>query len=114
MRKKFVPKPICSMAPPAVVKVFSNLDQFVRRSDEDVQRSLADTVPLKPYWDHRLATERATRIEFITALAKLGLVSFRRRIRSRVGLFFVEKKGDQIRLVVDAREASRLHHAPPH
>ncbi len=114
LQKKFVPKPLCSLAPPEVVSAFSDLDRYIRRSDEEVQRALADVAPLKPYWDRRLATERDTRIEFVKQLAERGLVSYRRRIRSRVGLFFVEKKGDQIRLVVDAREASRLHHSPPH
>ena len=114
LQRSFVPKPITQPAPPVVVQAFENLDVFIRRSDEDVLRALSDVAPLKPYWDRTLALDRDARIAFIKQLAARGLVSFRRRIRSRVGLFFVEKKHNQIRLVVDAREASRLHHAPPH
>jgi len=110
----FSPQPITAVAPEEVRQAFADPDRFIRRSDEELAAAAADSVPIKPYWDVSLATNRAVRIDFIRALASRGLVSFRRRIRARVGCFFVGKKDGRIRLVVDARESSRTHSAPPH
>jgi hypothetical protein len=108
------PKPIRSVGSAEVKRVFSDLSQFIRKSDQQCEADCEGLRPIEPYWDERLKSDRATRVRFIKQLARLGLVGFRRRIRSRVGIFFVAKKGDQIRMVVDARATNRTHHAPPH
>ena len=47
-------------------------------------------------------------------LVDLGLGSFRLRIKARVAIFFVGKKVNCLRMVLDAREANSLHRRPPH
>ena len=101
-----VPKDIVSVAPPAVAAMFHDVSQF-RRSEEEMERALADTEPLYPYWDPVLKNDRTLRIRFLKTLAAKGLVPFRRRIFSKAGLFFVWKKGGQIRMVVDGRHTNR-------
>ena len=41
------------------------------------------------------------------------MLTFRRRINSKVGLFFVWKKNGTIRLIVDARSTNLKHKPPP-
>ena len=64
--------------------------------------------------DPTLRLSRKIRLEFFKRLAKLGLVSFRTRVYFFCGLFFVEKKGGQIRMVLDARPTNVAHRLPPH
>ena len=114
LSKFFQPRDVLDIAPPSVCRAFSDPDRYIRLSEREAQHVADDTRPLRPYWDQTLVRDRAARVHLVRELARRGLVSFRLRIRSRVGLFFVHKKHDQIRLIVDAREASRFHRAPPH
>ena len=104
LERKPVPRRIADVAPAFVAERLSDPDRYIRRSEKDVEAVCEGTSPIRPYWDTTLARDRTARISFIKLLAALGLVSFRRRIRAHVGLFFVSKKGGQIRVVVDARE----------
>ena len=67
----------------------------------------------KPYWDPVLKGSRHNMIEFLTALHTSGLLTWRRRVHSRVGCFFVKKKNDMLRLVLDGRWTNRLCKRPP-
>lgn len=54
------------------------------------------------------------KVKLIVALANKGLITFRRRIKERIGLFFVKKKTPEwIRMVIDARRVNASHHDPP-
>ena len=66
-----------------------------------------------PHWDRRLKADRDLRLSFIKRLDAVGLISWRRRASCHIGAFFVRKKADQIRLVLDCRPANQLHRAPP-
>lgn len=55
----------------------------------EVSRVLRDLDRINVYWDAVLLHDRLVRLSFICALAVRGLVSYRRRIRSRVVVFFV-------------------------
>ncbi|CAK0882450.1 unnamed protein product, partial [Prorocentrum cordatum] len=56
---------------------------------------------------------RAKKREYLNALARAGPLAWRRRVRYRVGCFFVEEKGSTLRLVIEARWANRACRAPP-
>lgn len=114
LRSEIVPHPIVDVAPDTVRRAFLDPDNYIRKSDDAVERDLDGHVPIRPYWDERLRTNRAERIRFIKLLAEKGLVGYRLRIRARAGVFFVSKKGGMQRLVIDARETNRMHYAPPH
>ncbi|CAK0826815.1 unnamed protein product [Prorocentrum cordatum] len=43
-----------------------------------------------------------------------NLISFRRKLKAKIGIFFVKKKDPAwIRLIIDAMQANRCHRAPP-
>lgn len=68
----------------------------------------------QPYWDPTLASNRDLRLELYRTLAAKKLTGYRRRIRAKVGLFFVWKSGRKgIRLIVDARMPNGCHQRPP-
>ena len=73
-----------------------------------------DVEPVRPYVDPTLRASRKVRLLFFQKLARLGLVSYRRHAFSFVGIFFVDKKGEQIRMVLDARPTNLGHRLPPH
>jgi len=101
------------VAPEDVAKVFKD-PATVRLCSEEVDALYGEGGLIEPYWDARLRGDRVLRRRFLLALKAKRLVSFRRRISSRVGIFFVDKKNGAIRMVIDARQANQLHRAPPH
>ena len=69
--------------------------------------------PVVPHWDPRLGRSQEARRDFVRRLDRVGLITWRRRERCRVGAFFVKKKADSIRLVLDCRPTNQLHRRPP-
>ncbi|CAK0861426.1 unnamed protein product [Prorocentrum cordatum] len=113
-KSKIVPKRVEDICPDFVVRAFADPDRYVRKPDRVFLADAEVLDPIVPYWDPHLAGSPDARVRFVRRLAERGLVGYRRRIRARVGCFFVEKKGGFIRLVVDARETNRTHWSPPH
>ena len=76
---------------------------------------IADTAePIQPYWDPKLRASKGARWGLFLKLWKTGLLGFVSNYKASVGLFFVKKKRPgEIRMVVDARQANRLHKPPP-
>ena len=74
----------------------------------------ADERPPVPHWDARLRYSRKARDQFIDQLCAVGLIAWRRRAKQQAGVFFVCKKTQEIRMVVDCRPANHCHRAPPH
>eukprot|EP00438_Fugacium_kawagutii_P005728 Skav230032 [mRNA] locus=scaffold261:318609:321503:- [translate_table: standard] len=67
-----------------------------------------------PYWDETLRKDQVLRHDLYRKLMGKSLLGFRRRIKARVGIFFVwkaSKKG--IRLIIDARMPNACHKKPP-
>ena len=90
---------------------------MIFRSETEIEfmRNAGLLPSIKPYWDPQLKHNRNLRLSFFTRMAEIGLVSFSTGIRARVAPFFVGKKdGHWLRLVIDGREPSSLHHRPPH
>ena len=84
-----------------------NLERMLRTDDAAIYEAASFT----PYNDPRLRGRRRHR--FVRKLARLGLVGYTRSPRGRVGVFCVEKKGGQQRLIVDARGVNLLFRKPP-
>ena len=72
-----------------------------------------EVTSVTPDWGAELKRDRSARIALIRELAEIGLVSFQLRIYCRAALFFVDKKGVQIRIIVDGRDASLYCRRPP-
>ena len=49
LQKHFAPKPIVDVVPSVVRQAFEAPNQFIRRSDDEVQAALDGVAPLKPY-----------------------------------------------------------------
>ena len=107
------PQELTSVCPDVVRDKFLDPSSF-RLSQEEFEAVHGERRLIRPYWDPVLANNRALRIKFIKALAARGLVSFRRRLQSTVGCFFVRKKDSCIRMVLDARRTNQCHKLPPH
>ncbi|CAK0874494.1 unnamed protein product, partial [Prorocentrum cordatum] len=107
------PRDVGEVCPKFVAGAFRGPDAYIRKPDRVVERGLELEPPVTPCWDVRLAGGPCLRKKFLLGFAGRGLVGVRRRIRSRVGCFFVEKKGGWSRLVVDARGVYRARWAPP-
>jgi hypothetical protein len=107
------PKAVRSVAPLEVREVYDNPDVFLRRSQRELD--LDERPSIYPYWDEELRNDRLLRRDLFAKLQAVGLIGYRRAIRSTVGMFFVRKSTPgQIRLVIDARAANRCHRDPPH
>ena len=66
----------------------------------------------RPYWDPKLRKSSAHLESFLRRLYDRKLVSFRRAYKAEVGIFFVKKKQDKIRMIVGCRQANFCHHTP--
>ena len=85
-RSDIVPKPVVDIAPDVVARAFRDPDVYIRKPDDVYLRDTSDSAPITPYWDTLLARDSAARARFVRRLAQRGLVGFRRRIRSRIGI----------------------------
>ena len=85
-------------------------EDYIMLGDDDLQR-VGD--PIVPHWDQQLGSSKQCRRNFIKRLDSVGLITWRRRVRCTVGCFFVAKKDDSIRLVVDCRPVNQLRRRSP-
>ena len=72
-----------------------------------------DAVPFDPMWTQFLSHRRPAYVGLVKRLLKVGLVRLSTSCRCQVGIFFVKKKGDRQRLILDCRPANRLFRSPP-
>ncbi|CAK0887264.1 unnamed protein product, partial [Prorocentrum cordatum] len=99
-----VPKDAASVTSPEAAKLIDAPHVHILKSDAEL-RADVDSGALRgqPYWDPILRNSRAKKLEFLRALSAAGLPTWRRRVRCRVGCFFVKEKGSMLRLVIDSR-----------
>eukprot|EP00435_Cladocopium_sp_Y103_P063995 s293_g25.t1 len=79
------PKPIEDLLPPHLLPLIQNHKTTIERSLEDRERALREdpsACPRQPYWDPVLRGDEKVRVRFIADLARVGVVHFRKRIRS--------------------------------
>ena len=107
------PRNVLDVAPAHVASWFESAGRF-RLSREEADLVAQQSPVEEPYWDVRLASDSALRAKFFGALSRKGLLTVRRKVHSFAGLFFVKKKGGQIRMVLDGRATNASHRLPPH
>lgn len=100
------------MLPQYAKSVLQKYQNLIEPSNQELAEQ--GPVPIKPYWDPKLQHSDKMKVELVVALANQGLITFRRRINERIGLFFVKKKTPQwIRMAIDARRVNASHRDPP-
>ena len=72
---------------------------IIKSDDELTQDREAGLLRGSPYWDPILKGSRSLKKQFLQSLHRAGLLTWRRRVRSQVGCFFVKKKDGMLRLV---------------
>ena len=65
------------------------------------------------YMDERLKTEPEAYSDFIRECADRGMMRYGKRAREKVKVFFVDKKGDKLRIIFDCRRVNRRFKPPP-
>eukprot|EP00435_Cladocopium_sp_Y103_P018992 s1272_g4.t1 len=109
-----VPKEATKLLPPTEANFLLHPDEHLVKSPEEIEAWMAEHGDFQPYWDETLRGSREARLDLYRKLASKSLLGFRRRIRTKVGIFFVwksEKRG--IRLIIDARMPNGCHRRPP-
>ena len=107
------PKDIARFLPPGPAGMLRHFKSCVERPADELDALFNGHSLPKPHWDEKLASDKAARHEFFRMLAKHGLLSFRRKIKAKIGFFFVHKTSGDIRLIVDARQPNMCHKPPP-
>ena len=109
-----VPKEATKLLPPTEAEFLLHPDEHLVRSPEEIDAWMAEHGNFQPYWDETLRADRGARLDLYRKLASKSLLGFRKRIRTKVGIFFVwksERRG--IRLIIDARMPNGCHRRPP-
>ena len=106
------PKKLSAVIGPDGAKFVAEPGRWIWRSLRDLAK-LEDDELVQPYVDPALRNPK-TMNGLVKKLFEAGVVTFRRKCRCKVGLFFVVKKDGMLRMVVDCRLANQLHHLPPY
>eukprot|EP00435_Cladocopium_sp_Y103_P074179 s45_g47.t1 len=113
-KSETIPKPATQLLPPVEAEYLTDPETHLVRSPEEVSRWAEDNANFQPYWDETLRTSRPDRMALYHRLYEKSLLGFRRRIKSKVGIFFVWKSNKRgIRMIVDARMPNGCHRRPP-
>ncbi|CAK0812001.1 unnamed protein product, partial [Prorocentrum cordatum] len=107
------PREALDLVPDHVRQVLMEPEKFLERHSDE----LADEPHIEPYWDPllnpRVRANHPRLLALLKRLADMGIVVATRRKKATVGLFFVEKKGDRLRMIVDGRQPNQYHRLPP-
>ena len=108
------PKNVEEVVSPHAARYVTDPDRWIVKSDAELC-IVTDHAsrPIKPYWDPMLPDSRGNMREFLGALHRAKLLARRRRARSHIGIFFIQKKDGRLRVVIDGRLPSALHWRPP-
>ena len=116
LRSRVQPRSLSELLPPHVLPLYRRRHAHTERSATEVAEFKSENpnnCPRQPYWDPKLRNDAEARTDFFVRLCKVGVLSFRTRIRSKVAIFFVKKKSpDAIRMIIDAR-ITNVHHRTP-
>jgi hypothetical protein len=108
------PKPAVGLLPPEVARALQEPQTFMIRSEEEMQHWRSSNPSFMPHWDETLKQSRSKRLELYKSLHAKGLLTYRRKIRSKCGIFFVWKSSKKgIRMIVDARMTNAFFRRPP-
>eukprot|EP00973_Karenia_brevis_P007751 1052656-Karenia_brevis.AAC.1 len=67
----------------------------------------------RTYMDPILKNSERLYTEFVAELFMCGVVKFAPSVKCECGIFFVRKKNDKLRLILDARLANSFFRTPP-
>ncbi|CAK0813842.1 unnamed protein product, partial [Prorocentrum cordatum] len=113
-RSGTVAKDAKSLLPPDAAGLIRHYAHCIERDSEQILELQAARDFPRPYWDPTLARDQDGLLLLIDRLRQANLISFRRKLKAKIGIFFVKKKDPAwIRLIIDARQANRCHRAPP-
>ena len=103
---------VFDVAPSNESDLLRNFETRMLRSPEEVALINQQIGEPRFYVDPALKSRRRY-VQFIRKLWRVGLVSFSRTFRCRIGVFAVAKKNGKQRLILDARPVNRLFVSPP-
>ena len=83
------------------------------RPASEVHQLREELGDITPYMDPVLRTNKRSYVRFLRRLQSRGLIRCTLCPEGCVTVFFIAKKNDQLRMVVDARRTNRLFKAPP-
>ena len=106
------PKKLSSVVGPDGAKYVAEPGRWIWKSLNELAKLNLDDL-VQPYLDPALRNPKTMR-NLVKKLFEAGVITFRRKCRCKVGLFFVVKKDGMLRMVVDCRLANMLHHLPPY
>ena len=87
-KSETTPKPAAQLLPPAEAEFLTDPETHLVRSPAEVLRWAEDNANFQPYWDETLRTSRPDRMALYHRLFEKSLLGFRKRIKSKVGIFF--------------------------
>ena len=90
-KSNVMPKIASTLLPEDPARFLLNPDKYIVRSDEEMHQWRSENSTFRPYWDAILSKDRSARVQLYRMLAAKGLIVLRPRIKSRVGIFVVEK-----------------------
>ena len=111
LRDGIEPRDLCGLLEGDARMHAENPDHYIYKSGQELHDTPIEEF-VKPYTDPAL--RGAKFLDLIHAINAVGLLTFRMRARSFVGVFAVSKKNDMQRMVLDCRSANAHHRRPPY
>ncbi|CAK0853410.1 unnamed protein product, partial [Prorocentrum cordatum] len=113
LHRKVHVRPIRRELPPAALGYIRHASDLIERGEAELEKDRAEGEGFSPYWDPRLRRSRDLRKRLCQRLSQQGLLTWRRLLKGRAGIFVVKKEDGLQRLIIDARAANRAHRLPP-
>ena len=92
-RGRIEPKPVEDLLPPGLTALVKDYKNQILKSERELEADRLQGAFVQPYWDPQLRQSKRKRRELIAALRANNMITFRKVARSKVGMFFVWKKG---------------------
>lgn len=86
------PVDLASQLPDDARKFLGHFDEHILRNDDDWGHTVEQNAPVKCHTDPKLRFSKKSYYNFVRCLYAAGLLGFRARAKSKVGLFFVKKR----------------------
>ena len=100
-------------APCALDLLEGKARRFLQCPEQMLRGGFDNEAPFKPYWDPKLRRNQRMYHSFIKKLHRAGYLVFTQKPKAHVGVFFVKKTDEKIRLIIDARGPNQLFQDPP-
>ncbi|CAK0863104.1 unnamed protein product, partial [Prorocentrum cordatum] len=113
LHRKVHVRPIRRELPPAALGYIRHASDLIERDEAELEKDRAEGQGFSPHWEPRLRRSRDLRKRLCQRLSQQGLLTWRRLLKGRAGIFAVKKKDGLQRLNIDARAANRAHRLPP-